>query len=87
MGGTVLMAMMAFGGLNIQDKVIHIDPAMPDHWRSISFRFLYRGNEYKLKTDSSGVYLASSHSNTDGTVIVRGKEYKLSPGQEVEFRV
>jgi beta-phosphoglucomutase family hydrolase len=85
MGGTVLMAMMAFGGLNIQGKIIRIEPAMPDHWRSISFRFSYRGNEYKLKTDSSGVFLASSHSNPDGTVIVRGKEYELSPGQELNI--
>ncbi|MGF1586985.1 MAG: beta-phosphoglucomutase family hydrolase [Bacteroidales bacterium] len=82
MGGTVLMAMMAFAGLNIQDKVIHIDPAMPDHWRSVSFRFNYRGNEYNLKTDSSGVYLTSS-SSSDGTVFVRGKEYKLRAGEEL----
>jgi trehalose/maltose hydrolase-like predicted phosphorylase len=82
MGGTVLMAMTTFGGLNVQDKIIDIDPALPGHWRSITFNFNYRGNEYKLSADHSKVSIISSSSNSKEKIIAGGKEYELNPGEE-----
>ena len=87
MGGTVLMAMTAFGGLNVQDEMFHIDPALPEHWRSISFRFEYRGTEYKINVDHSEVKITSKKSEYEEIIQVKGKEHKLTPGKKTRISI
>ncbi len=83
MGGTVLMAMTAFSGLNLQNSILKFNPALPKHWRSISFGFKFRGNEYKVEVSHSEVKIISDSSNFEDNIIVRDLEYKLIPGKKL----
>ncbi len=82
MGGTVLMAVTAYGGLDVKDEVAHVDPALPRHWRSIAFNFRYRGNYFRIETGRSEIKIVAGPSNSEELIVVKGKEYKLSPGRE-----
>ena len=82
MGGTVLMAMTVLGGLNVQDEMISIDPSLPEHWRSISFRFVYRGNEYSLKMEHTHAEVISAPSNSEEKIMVRGTMHNILPGEK-----
>jgi trehalose/maltose hydrolase-like predicted phosphorylase len=83
MGGTVLMAMEAFGGLSVKDKELHVDPHLPDHWRSISFGTSYRGNEYVLKIEHGRVSISTAANGRPTPVMVRGRKYELVPGEKL----
>ncbi len=37
MAGTVLVAMQSFAGVDVRDGKLHINPNLPEHWKSISF--------------------------------------------------
>ncbi len=82
MGGTVLMAMTAYGGLNLKDDIFHIDPALPRHWRSIAFRFNYRGDDYMLKVSHSDVKIMPLSLSKEIKIKVNGESLKLIPGEE-----
>ncbi len=84
MGGTVLMAMTAFGGLNLQGDKIVINPALPGHWRELSFRFGFRRNIFSVKVTGSQVVIAAGSSNSGETITVAGTDYKTAPGEEIE---
>jgi trehalose/maltose hydrolase-like predicted phosphorylase len=87
MGGTVLMSMTAYGGLNLQDKMFHIDPALPGHWRELSFRFSYRGDDYMIKISRTCVTLLPVKLKEEINFKVNGEISKLIPGEEkkIEF--
>ena len=46
MGGTVLMAITTFAGINLKKDVISIQPALPPHWKSLKFNFGFKNNQY-----------------------------------------
>jgi len=46
MGGTVLMAITSFAGINFKKKYISINPNLPSKWKSIKFNFTFRKNKY-----------------------------------------
>ena len=87
MGGTVLMAMTAFAGLNVQDAVIHFDPALPEHWHDISFSFSYRGNDFSVFVSHNELRISSATIKTEHKLFVRGEDLTIIPGKETLFRL
>ncbi len=86
MGGTVLMAMTAYGGLNVLGGKIHLEPALPGHWRNIGFNFEYRGNHFRIETDRKEIRIVADPSNSEELIMVRGRKHKLLPGREKLIR-
>jgi trehalose/maltose hydrolase-like predicted phosphorylase len=48
MGGTVLMAITSFAGINLKKKVLHINPSLPENWNSLKFNFRFRNHNYVI---------------------------------------
>ena len=48
MAGTILIALQSFAGVDLRSDQVKINPSMPKHWRSMSFRFEFKGAEYHL---------------------------------------
>ena len=82
MGGTVLMAMTAYAGLNIQGENIRVTPALPEHWEKISFSFVYHKNSYKIEIGQKDILINSGKSNKKEMLLFNGREYEIEPGKE-----
>jgi len=49
MGGTVLMVITSFAGLNLKKKNLAINPSLPKKWDSIKFNFWFKNNHYFIE--------------------------------------
>jgi beta-phosphoglucomutase family hydrolase len=87
MGGTVLMTMTAYGGLDLQEGMFHIKPRLPRHWRKLTFRFSFRGNEYRIQVSHSDVRILPLSLKDETQVRVNGGLSSLIPGEEKEIRL
>jgi trehalose/maltose hydrolase-like predicted phosphorylase len=82
MGGTVLMAMTAYAGLDMKNEVLHINPVLPAHWRDISFRFTYRGSDYIIDVGHHEVKILPLNLRNEIRITVNGQSVLLSPEKE-----
>lgn len=46
MGGTVLMSITSFAGINLKRNILKINPSLPKNWDSIKFNFGFKNNKY-----------------------------------------
>ncbi|MGH4120463.1 glycoside hydrolase family 65 protein [Clostridium sp.] len=56
MGGTWMAIVYGFAGLRIKEEYISLEPKLPEHWKELKFKFLYKGAQIgvdvkKEKTD------------------------------------
>jgi maltose phosphorylase len=49
MAGTWMSVVKGFGGMRVNDGVLHFNPFTPDQWQSYSFRIEFRGRVIKVK--------------------------------------
>lgn len=49
MGGTVLMAITTFAGINLKKKYLEINPSLPAEWDSLKFNFSFKNNKYYIE--------------------------------------
>jgi trehalose/maltose hydrolase-like predicted phosphorylase len=48
MGGTVLMAITTFAGINLKTRYLKINPSLPKKWNSLKFNFWFKNNHYNI---------------------------------------
>jgi len=88
MAGTVLIALQSYAGLNLKKEVVEFDPHLPDHWRSISFRFVFKGVNYSCKVNANSILLKQINpGGKDVHVRIKDKTYTLRPDSEEEFNL
>jgi trehalose/maltose hydrolase-like predicted phosphorylase len=46
MGGTALMVITTFAGINLKTNYLKINPSLPKNWNSIKFNFWFKNNHY-----------------------------------------
>ncbi len=49
MGGTVLMVITSFAGLNLKKNSLAINPSLPKKWKSIKFNLWFKNNHYFIE--------------------------------------
>jgi trehalose/maltose hydrolase-like predicted phosphorylase len=49
MGGTVLMAITTFAGINLKKKYLKVNPSLPSNWDSLKFNFSFKSNHYFIE--------------------------------------
>ncbi len=57
MGGTWMSVVYGFGGFRVKDDMIHLNPHLPDQWKSLSFRIVFRKNEIRIHINGSKVVI------------------------------
>jgi len=57
MAGTVLVAIQSFAGVDIREGKLIINPALPAHWRSISFNFGLHSDRIFIKVTNTSIEL------------------------------
>ncbi|MCD6354502.1 MAG: glycoside hydrolase family 65 protein, partial [Prolixibacteraceae bacterium] len=46
MGGTVLMVITSFAGINLKKEILKINPQLPKNWNALKFNFTFKNNRY-----------------------------------------
>ena len=80
MGGTWMSMVYGFGGLRIKNNYLHFDPYVPENWKSISFRIIFRDNYLRVKIYRDEVEVLNE-SGPDMILFVKGMEKLVRSGE------
>jgi len=87
MAGTVLIALQSYAGLNLKKDFVEFNPKLPDHWRSVGFKFIFKKVHYQVKAGRNTILIKQFNSNErDVQVRVKEKTFFLKSGIEAEFK-
>src|SRR5690606_8052238 len=65
-----------FGGMRIRDGELHLDPFIPDQWKSYSFRLDFRGRIIKVSVSKRKTDI-TLESGRPLRIVLRGKPMRL----------
>jgi nigerose phosphorylase len=81
-GGAWMAAVLGFGGLSSDGKVLRLKPALPRRWKSLSFRAVQAGQWISVRAGHGTVRLQADGTNTKPCpVAVGGRSRLLKPGE------
>lgn len=63
MAGTWMSIVKGFGGLKVVDGQLHIQPALPEKWKSYSFKVKFRNNVVAVKVSPEEVEISNLKGN------------------------
>lgn len=85
-GGTYQLAVNGFGGLDVIDGVLSIDPELPVAWTELSYPVTFGGARLHVTVRPESVAVLSLESNTAPVEIdVFGNRQRVEPGSVVEL--
>jgi maltose phosphorylase len=76
MAGTWMSVVKGFGGMRVQDGMLHFNPFIPDQWKSYSFRIDFRGRVINVKV-SKGKIETILESGEPLEIVMRGERRRL----------
>jgi kojibiose phosphorylase len=80
-GGAWMAAIFGFGGVQLSQRGLRIDPNLPPQWKSLRFKLVYRGNVIEVVIDPAHVTLSSAGGGAGDTNLrVGGRSIKLVSG-------
>ncbi len=86
MGGTVLMIITSFAGINFKKEILEINPSLPKNWNSLIFSFTYKNINYTVEITQSQVKIKVKSEQTDKVeVVFSGKKITLPANREFVF--
>ncbi len=50
MAATIYVTLTTYAGVDLKEKILTIQPNLPEHWTSMTFNLQHRGLHYGLKT-------------------------------------
>lgn len=77
MAGTVLVAMQSFAGVDIRDGKLSINPALPKHWKSISFNIGLKNDRIFIEVTQEIVNLSMTGESEQIYLSIAGQEHFL----------
>ncbi len=69
MGGTVLMVITSFAGVNLKKENLTINPALPKNWYSLKFNFRFKNNHYFIELTQSQLIIEINSEISDSVEI------------------
>ncbi|MBO2945877.1 glycoside hydrolase family 65 protein [Paenibacillus sp. F411] len=76
MAGTWMSVVHGFGGLKVRDGVLHLDPFVPGHWTSFSFKVMFRGARLNVKVSEQDIVILNE-TDTAVTLKAAGQDFHL----------
>lgn len=81
-GGTWMVVIQGFAGLDTKDGGIRLDPHLPEKWEEIEFGFEYAGGRYHAAVTKSEIEIRCEESeSSELKVVCAGSEYRCVPGE------
>lgn len=83
MAGTILIAFTAYGGVDLREDTLQINPKLPRQWKSMKFNFNFKNVHYQVtvKTDKVNIL-----ANRNTAVVIFGKKQELTAEKPAEFK-
>ncbi len=77
MAGTVLVAMQSFAGVDIRDGKLSINPALPEHWRSIRFSIGLKNDRVFIEVTQEMTNLSMTGDSQQIYLSIAGQDHFL----------
>ncbi|MEC0091594.1 glycoside hydrolase family 65 protein [Paenibacillus macquariensis] len=77
MAGTWMSVVQGFGGLRVQNGVLSLNPFNPGHWKSFSFKVMFRNSRLKVTVGEHDVTV-SNETEASINVNVYGSNYTVN---------
>ncbi len=74
-GGSWNTAVFGFGGVSYTEEGLDISPSLPTHWKSLSFKLLWRGVRLSVTVTRDGVKISADKPCDGINVTVNKKKY------------
>jgi len=85
MAGTYMSIVEGFGGMRIQNGVLHFKPFIPSRWDLYSFIVKFRGRQIKLEVDKKRARIYNQ-SGAPISLFLYGQKHSINEGQHIEAR-
>ncbi len=87
MGGTVLMAITAFSGVNLKKEVLSVKPLLPEAWESISFQLRFKKVQYTFTLSHHQVTVTPQSDDIEQvTIEINDKKLVLRANKEHQIQ-
>ncbi len=82
-GAAWQMAVFGFAGLSVRGREINMDPAMPDHWKKLSFKLVFHGQLIEIELSQRSISAVADERNTERVALfLNGSELGVEPGMK-----
>lgn len=83
MAGSWMSVVEGFGGLRLKNDTLYFNPFIPENWKSLAFKILFRGRTIKAKFEG-GKTILTNESSLPLTVLVKDAEIAIPANGTVE---
>ncbi|GGH37427.1 glycoside hydrolase family 65 protein [Paenibacillus segetis] len=83
MAGTWMSIVQGFGGLRVRDNELVLKPFIPSHWKSFSFKVMFRGSRLKVSATDNNITV-TNETDTTVSIKVYDQSYTLSGLGEIQ---
>ena len=83
MGGTWMSVVYGFGGFRVKDDMLQLNPHLPEQWKSLSFKLVFRENDLRIHINATAVII----ENEKGPyleIMLNGKKAKIEENSILE---
>jgi len=81
-GGSWMVAVLGFGGLDANEREIRLNPHLPASWTRLEYRIHWRGQRFKIAVTPHDVSIEARADNTETVnFIVHGRRVSCSPSE------
>lgn len=84
MAGTWMSVIQGFGGVKVRDGKLFLNPFIPGHWTSFSFKIVFRGARLNIRV-AQGQLLISNETAVTVPLHVNGQDYLLNDKEQIEI--
>ena len=78
MGGTILMVITSYAGINLKKEILHINPSLPIEWNTLKFNFSFKGDLYFIELSRTAIKIKiKSKISEDIGIVFINKEIFL----------
>ncbi len=84
MAGTVFDVISTYAGLNLSGSVPELNPDLPDHWKGLEFRFMFRGTYFRVTISGNDVKISGKNGGKEKIKVhLCGANIELSQDEPV----
>ncbi|MBU3113015.1 glycoside hydrolase family 65 protein [Clostridium lacusfryxellense] len=86
MAGTWMAVVHGFGGLRVLDNKLILNPFIPEHWSSLSFKIMFRGALLNIKF-TTNKFIIQNETNVPINISVYKNDYYLNGNDILEVKI
>jgi len=81
MAGSWMSVVEGFGGIKVLDGKLTVNPSIPEQWKALSFKIVFRGSLLNISITKENIII--SNEGEEANLVVRNKDYIISAGEKI----